>query len=871
MPTVVLVGAGQRGNIYCSYALQNPKMKIIAVAEPNDFRRQRFSKKYNAQEFKDYKKINAKIADCVLICCQDALHTDCLLHFAALKYDILLEKPMATTAQDCLLIYNSIVEHQCLFAVGHVLRYTKFNQKIKQLIRDGRIGKVVNIQHLEPVGNWHFAHSYVRGNWHKTADSCFSLMTKSCHDIDIINWFCDSELKYVSSFGSLNYFKKSNKPKEAGTATRCVDCNYEQCCYSAEKIYKPADEWPTSAIIVDEIIDVESLERALRTTDYGKCVYECDNDVVDNQVVNMQFKDITVTFTMVAHTQDICQRKTRIFGTDGEIDFNGQDIKIYNFTAGKQEIITRKELDFSFENHGAAVHGQSLFNANGLFYQCNPAAIFAPNTTEQVQALVQQAIANGTTVKAYAAGHSRNNVMCTDGATILTTNLNKFISVDHGKQTVTVGGGMKLLDFSNAILEYGYIMPGVPDYGGITVAGAIGTGAHGSSLKYPSSTHDYLVSAKIVTGTGEIVNINESDPDFPAVRVNLGALGILTEVTMKVLPVQKIKTQNIEIDFNNATLNLPAIIAQYDFAGCYYFPYNKRAILTTSTLVDASTTGNGHKTSWDSSIPDALQAWVIPKVLDVVNGLLSEDEVCPLANTRAGQLKSGETSEAVGDFGPMYMGNLFHDIANVVNVELNIPISKLAAAYQDIIAIVNNVKTCFPVYGIYTRFATPGNTFMGPNGINEPIAHLEIHILNSFTIPYLGFGAIAEIRQLLNAKYNAEPHYGKNWGSDFTRLDTKLGSRAASFAKAVKRFDPNGVFSNKFLQNLQGNAQRLATKQCAFTQDCFCAIDSDCPAGYGCVAGHVFTAAKVCRKSFGTFCERGDECASGNCVLYHCI
>ncbi|KAJ3309795.1 hypothetical protein HDV04_005644 [Boothiomyces sp. JEL0838] len=520
----------------------------------------------------------------------------------------------------------------------------------------------------------------------------------------------------------------------------------------------------------------------------------------------------------------------------------------------------------------AAVQAQSLFNADGLFYQCNPSSIFAPNTTEQVQAVIQQAIANGTTVKAYAAGHSRNNVMCTDGVTLLTTNLNQLISVDKEKQTVTVGGGMKLLDFSNAILEYGFIMPGVPDYGGITVAGAIGTGAHGSSLKHQSSTHDYLVAAKIVTGTGDIVDIDETDPDFPAVRVNLGALGILTEVTMKVLPVQKIKTQNIEIDFNNATLNLPEIIAQYDFAGCYYFPYNKRAVLTTLNFVDASTPGNGHKTSWDMPpVPLAVQAWAIPKVLDTVNGLLSEDEVCPLANLRANQLKSGETSEAVGNFGPMYMGNLFHDVANVVNVELNIPISKLADAYQDIIKIVNDVKTCFPIYGIYTRFATPGNTFMGPNAISEPIAHLEIHILNSFNIPYLGFAAIAEIRQLLNEKYNAEPHYGKNWGSDFTQLNTKLGNRADLFAKAVQRFDPNGLFTNKFLQNLQSNAARLDTKQCAFTQDCYCEIDSDCSAGYSCVQGHIFTPARVCRKSFGTFCERGDECASNRCVLYHCI
>jgi len=115
---------------------------------------------------------------------------------------------MAVTQQDCELIYRACMDNKVVLSVCHVMRYTTANIKIKQLVSSGIIGDVVNIQHCEPVGYFHFAHSFVRGNWRKN-ESTFSLLSKSCHDIDIIRYWMGSDVDCtaIHSFGSLNHFR----------------------------------------------------------------------------------------------------------------------------------------------------------------------------------------------------------------------------------------------------------------------------------------------------------------------------------------------------------------------------------------------------------------------------------------------------------------------------------------------------------------------------------------------------------------------------------------------------------------------------------------------------------------------------------------
>jgi predicted dehydrogenase len=344
--TYVVVGAGNRGSVYALYAKENPSLaQIMGVADPSEYRRRAFLKAHQAQNipaenvFSDWKELaqREKIADCVVIATPDSLHVEPAIAFANKGYHILIEKPMAVTAEDCRKIVKATKENNVILAVGHVMRYTPYTQKIKELVSSGVLGDVINVQHLEPVGFWHFAHSYVRGNWRNEATSTFSLMAKSCHDIDWIRYIMGEKCAKVSSFGSLKHFVKKNKPKEAGDATRCVECPIgDTCTYSAKKFYlervkQGQTQWPVSVIVTREP-DIEAVMDALREGPYGRCAYECDNDVCDNQVVNMEFESgKTASFTMIAYSKDQCTRKTRIYGTQGELDCDGHRISHTDF------------------------------------------------------------------------------------------------------------------------------------------------------------------------------------------------------------------------------------------------------------------------------------------------------------------------------------------------------------------------------------------------------------------------------------------------------------------------------------------------------------------------------------------------------------
>jgi len=346
--TVLIVGAGSRGICHAEFALQHPeKMKVIGVAEPRDFYRNQMAAKYNIPEkyvFKDWKEAAEmpKFADAVVISTQDKMHVEPAVAFADLGYHMLLEKPIAPDEKGCRKVIKAVEKNNIIFAVCHVLRYTAYTRKIKEIIKSGRIGKVVCVQHLEPVGYWHQAHSFVRGNWRREDESSPMLLAKSCHDLDWIRFIMDVPCKKVSSFGSLKHFKAEEKPK--GAADRCLDCKIEaKCPYSARKIYlgrleKGQTGWPLDVITPD--LTVEGVTRALREGPYGRCVYACDNDVVDNQVVNMEFEGgRTATFTMTAFTE-AGGRRTTIFGTRGELRGNSDKIEVFDFLSDKTEEIS---------------------------------------------------------------------------------------------------------------------------------------------------------------------------------------------------------------------------------------------------------------------------------------------------------------------------------------------------------------------------------------------------------------------------------------------------------------------------------------------------------------------------------------------------
>ena len=266
-----------------------------------------------------------KLADVIIIATQDRQHRAHALKALERGYDILLEKPVAVTADDCIEIRDAAHKAGRTVTVCHVLQYTAFYRKIKELIRSGAIGEPVTVNASENVSYWHQAHSFVRGNWRNDNIESPMILQKCCHDFNILCWLLDKNCVSVSSVGSLKYFKESNAPK--GSAARCVDCQYVQSCpYSAVKIYLDNSDigyrngnrgWPCD--ILAENPTEEKLLDALRTGPYGRCVFRCDNNVVDHQIVNMLLDDdVTASLTMTAFTA-YNYRDIKVMGTLGEI------------------------------------------------------------------------------------------------------------------------------------------------------------------------------------------------------------------------------------------------------------------------------------------------------------------------------------------------------------------------------------------------------------------------------------------------------------------------------------------------------------------------------------------------------------------------
>ncbi|MFD3807700.1 Gfo/Idh/MocA family protein [Streptomyces sp. NPDC058619] len=345
--TLAVVGAGDRGTGHARWALAHPdRAKVVAVAEPRGPRRKRLAAAHGlapAAAVDDWRTLAARgrIADAVLICTLDRDHLEPVLAFVALGYHILLEKPMALDEEECRRIVGAVEEAGVVLAVGHVLRYTPYTQALKRLIDSGRLGDVVSVQHLEPVGFWHQAHSFVRGNWRREDEATSMLMAKSCHDLDWLQYVLGAPPVRVSSFGRLSHFRPEQRP--AGAADRCLDCAVETTCpYSApreygERLAAGRHGWPLSAVL-DEFTP-EALAGALRDGPYGRCVYACDNDVVDHQVVAMEFASgATATFTMTAFTER-ADRQTRIFGTRAELRGDGRSLRLYDFLTRTEEHI----------------------------------------------------------------------------------------------------------------------------------------------------------------------------------------------------------------------------------------------------------------------------------------------------------------------------------------------------------------------------------------------------------------------------------------------------------------------------------------------------------------------------------------------------
>jgi predicted dehydrogenase len=358
--TAITCGAGSRGNVYGGYAVSFPdQIDIIGVAEPVPVRNERYAKKHTIPEenrFNTWEDVfkRPKFADVIIITMPDHLHYEPCMKAMEMGYDVLLEKPMAQTAQQCRDILAMTRKTGRIVAVCHVLRYSPYFIKMKKLIDEGAIGELISMQHIEPIEHIHMSHSYVRGNWHDSKATTPIILAKSCHDLDILRWMTGKKSKSIVAMGGLKWFRKENAPEDS--TGRCMDgCAIEAACpYSAMKIYYRERGWLYVFDLPEEKEKQgDAILEYLRTTNYGRCVYKMENDQPDHYITSIQFDDqITASFSMEAHTS-YSGRRTRIMGSMGDMVGDMDDLTVTDFRTGKSITLIPKAEDVeSYKNSG---------------------------------------------------------------------------------------------------------------------------------------------------------------------------------------------------------------------------------------------------------------------------------------------------------------------------------------------------------------------------------------------------------------------------------------------------------------------------------------------------------------------------------------
>ncbi len=368
--TVAIIGVGGRGGYAYGSLLANlpDKFKIVSLCDIKEEKLAFFAEKFGVSKenlFTNETEFFAqKRADVLVIATQDKDHVRHATQAFCLGYDVLLEKPITDDKQEMEDLLALQKKTGCKALVCHVLRYAPAFMKVEELLNSGAIGKLIAINAIEQVGYTHQAQAYVRGYWRKAENSSPMILAKCCHDLDLIQLYANSKCESVSSVGDLTHFKRENMPKDG--AERCIDCPHRDSCpYSAKTQYldnwikdgRPTDRYPYNVPCLAPVTE-EKIISALKNGLHGRCVYACDNDVVDHQITQMSFENgVKATLTMIAFTR-FCGRRMEFFGTLGQITLDEVRDYVRVSVFGKDELIINiSDLVQSQQIHGGGDQG----------------------------------------------------------------------------------------------------------------------------------------------------------------------------------------------------------------------------------------------------------------------------------------------------------------------------------------------------------------------------------------------------------------------------------------------------------------------------------------------------------------------------------
>ena len=363
---MAILGCGARGKeTYGRYAMKAESgLSIVAICDNDPVKLASAKEEFNLDDSMCFSNFNdlyalGKIADCIVIANYDQEHFDATMKAIDLGYDILLEKPISNSLEECIKIRDFANLKGVKVTVCHVMRYTSYYMYLKKLLKEKVIGDLMAIEQTEDVSYWHMAHAFVRGNFRNSNTTSPMILQKCCHDFDLIMYLTEEKPISLTSVGDLRFFRSSNAPKNA--CEYCVNCK-EECIYNAANFYLgvyddkvnnnlDTNVWPLSQVA--ENPTREKLLKSLETTNWGRCVFKSDNNVVDHQFTTIKLEKGTIaTLTMIGFSND-GGRQTHCYGTKGEIylDEQRRTIEISIF-GQRKKVVSFDELSEDFSGHG---------------------------------------------------------------------------------------------------------------------------------------------------------------------------------------------------------------------------------------------------------------------------------------------------------------------------------------------------------------------------------------------------------------------------------------------------------------------------------------------------------------------------------------
>ncbi len=490
---------------------------------------------------------------------------------------------------------------------------------------------------------------------------------------------------------------------------------------------------------------------------------------------------------------------------------------------------------------------------------CSASEFITANTVEDIQTAVRKALDTKLSLKVRSIAKSRSYspAICPEeGGIVLNVEpLKEILSIDSERRTVSVQPGVRIGDLQAKLSDANLAFPVTPDYNGVSIAGAMGAGAHNSSLQIPTAVGDWVEEIKLVDGKGEIQVL--SGERLNAARVHLGLLGIIFELKLKVVPQFKLERRSVKMSDSLLAAEGIPMARQYAYAKLHWFPMQKTFIMEALKQVPLSTPGNSYNNSWTTpAIAGVLKNFSLP--IDVLNS--NKALQCAVEAVR---VKTWASSYAAVDSpsenpvglsqnmigGSCAEGTCAWDRGiKSRTIEAAFAAKDFPAWVEDVKELINRRPGCFPLLGIYLRFSAPSSSYIGQAAGQETVM-FEIHMPQTQRPTLESSSEVYdEIIQLTLGKYQGRPHWGKNTQPYFNQLGSEQFPKWEDFKALQATLDPQGVFENSFWKAIGARQISPATANCGVTRQCFCSQDSDCGTNAQCESGVLFTEAKICVK-----------------------